>query len=57
MSIVGGEVHTMWKLSVDATISVKVKCLIPSEFGVNTSEALGTKLGQILGFPCFDWVQ
>jgi hypothetical protein len=30
-------------------MSVKVKCLIPSEFGVNTCEARGTKLGQTWG--------
>jgi hypothetical protein len=37
------------KIIIDAAVAAHVKRFIPSEFGINTQEARGTKIGALLG--------
>ncbi|KAI7766989.1 hypothetical protein LZL87_013327 [Fusarium oxysporum] len=48
VSTVSGEAIASQKLFIDAAITAQVKRFIPSEFGVNTREARGTKFGQFV---------
>ncbi|GKT47604.1 pinoresinol reductase 2 [Colletotrichum spaethianum] len=48
VSIVGTAGFASQKALADAAVAAKVKRFIPSEFGINTREARGTKIGGIL---------
>ncbi|GKT67230.1 NmrA-like family protein [Colletotrichum tofieldiae] len=48
ISVVGTDGFTSQKTLIDAAVAAKVKRFIPSEFGINTRKARGSKIGDIL---------
>lgn len=48
VSTVAAEAIATQKSFIDAAITAQVKRFIPSEFGINTREARGTKFGQFV---------